>query len=433
MSLRRALDRTLLLMRDEVGDRPSNDILLAALTDAEIAIVADVENLRSHAAQTALVTAATLMGRSGHKVYLDVPNMQMVGIQSPLAPGALLERLLELGGDLLPGVDFAVGPPAGEVDLVVALGDTEVRTKARRCVRINADDWTGRLQEYSTRRRWDGADWPFGGMAAGAMAAGEAFKVSMNKLLPYALNAENTGERFLALSNAEFSLAPRGTQTIHNLGEVDFVSAGAISHATLFALARIPAVEVRGRLIEPDVYDLSNLNRYMLLRRSGAKSPKAAHLVHLLADAFQFEPIPHRYDEGFGVTSRPMAATIMVGVDHIPTRWEAQRVMPDWLTVGATSHWSAMASFHRPGLGCAHCLHYRDDPGGAPIPTAACVSFWAGLMSARYLVDKAASGDEQQMYFSPFRPDKRPYRAPVPPRPRCPTCGGSGVGLGRTA
>jgi hypothetical protein len=33
------------------------------------------------------------------------------------------------------------------------------------------------------------------------------------------------------------------------------------------------------------------------------------------------------------------------------------KLPPQWLVVGATSHWSAMAPFHSEGLGCARCLH----------------------------------------------------------------------------
>jgi hypothetical protein len=29
----------------------------------------------------------------------------------------------------------------------------------------------------------------------------------------------------------------------------------------------------------------------------------------------------------------------LVGVDHIRTRWLAQRTRPRWLGVGATTHW----------------------------------------------------------------------------------------------
>jgi hypothetical protein len=69
----------------------------------------------------------------------------------------------------------------------------------------------------------------------------------------------------------------------------------------------------------------------------------------------------------------------------LPTRCAVQQAMPQWLVIGATTYWSAMASFHSEGLGCARCLHNEDEPGDGPIPTTACVSFWAGLLTAAYL------------------------------------------------
>jgi hypothetical protein len=120
-----------------------------------------------------------------------------------------------------------------------------------------------------------------------------------------------------------------------------------------------------------------------------------------------------------------LAPTVIVGVDHIPTRWAVQQAWPDWLVIGATSHWSSMASFHAEGLGCAQCLHFEDDPADGPIPTTACVSFWAGLPTAAYLVRHAAGQQipayEQQIYLSPFRPENA-FASAVDVRCDCPTC-----------
>lgn len=427
MTLLRALDRTLLLMRDEVGDRVSNDTLLAVLTKPQVALVADAKNLESHSAQSAYITAALLMARSAHKVFLDAPNLQMHGVQLPLAKGDLIEQLDLVGRDMLPDVEFAVGRPATEVDLFIALGDSEVRTRARRCIRISADSWRGQLLHHTDQCRWPSVDWPLGGMAAGALAAGEAFKISMNNLLAFALNRENTAARFLPVDMATFSLASPITPLENDLGKIDFVSAGAISHSALFALSRIPHVLGAGIVVEPETYDVSNLNRYMLLLRSRATTAKAVDVSQVLRGVLALEPMQARYDAVFA-KSHQFASKVLVGVDDIPTRWEVQRMQPDWLVIGATSHWSAMASFHRSALGCAQCLHYRDDPTEAPIPTHPCVSFCAGLLAATYLVrQRTISIAEQQVYVSPFRPDQRPWRVPVPARPRCPTCGGRGV------
>jgi hypothetical protein len=103
-----------------------------------------------------------------------------------------------------------------------------------------------------------------------------------------------------------------------------------------------------------------------------------------------------------------------------------QQAKPEWLIIGATGHWSAMASFHSEGLACARCLHDKDDPDNGLIPTTACVSFWAGLLAAAYLARHAVGqpipiNEQQQVYLSPFRPESV-FLSGVAFRKDCPIC-----------
>jgi hypothetical protein len=104
-----------------------------------------------------------------------------------------------------------------------------------------------------------------------------------------------------------------------------------------------------------------------------------------------------------------LADAVLVGVDHIPTRWAAQEARPAWLRVGATSHYHAMSSDHTHGTPCAWCLHSADEPDMGPIPTVAFVSHWAGLLLAWRLVRArlglAVDTERQYDFFTPLRPD----------------------------
>lgn len=426
MSLPVALDRTLRLVRDQVGTSLADEIIIEALTTTTVALIADDLNIATHAAQTTFVTAAMLMARSAHRVFLIAPNVPMLGPQPPLTPGPMMDALAEIGGDMLPGISFAIGAPAEEVDLAIALGDSVVTIKARRIIRINAEPWAGMIEPAGRPRRW-GVSWrPFGALTAAALAANEAFKVAMKKLLPYALNPVFTAEMIAETDDLVFELAPTGTPMVADLGAIDCVSGGAITNAALYCLARVLAVRAHGDIIEPEDAAIDNLNRYMLLRRSRAVrgAPKAADLAEILRPVgLHFRAVAERYEGGEG--AQRLAPTVLVGVDHIPTRWSVQRANPPSLVIGATTHWSAMASFHAPGLGCAECLHPEDDPGDGPIPTVAIVSFWAGLLAASYAARLAAgeaiSPLEQSIFMTPFRPEN-PHRAPVALRPGCPNC-----------
>lgn len=263
-----SLDRTLLLMRDELHEGVSDEILIDALTETEVVLAGDVENLSSHAAQCAYVTGALLMARSGHRVVLSAPDVPLVGPQPPLRPGDLVTSLMEVGADLLPGVEFSLETARLKPDLCVTFGDTRAATvPANRTISVNASAWSAHLQSRRGER-WHERRWPYGAMAAGALAAGEAFKASMHKLRHFVRAADNFDE-FLAFSDeVRFDLAPPDAQRPIELGTFDLVSGGAIANTLLYCLGRISHVTGAGRVIDDTLSDLSNLNRYQLLRRS---------------------------------------------------------------------------------------------------------------------------------------------------------------------
>ncbi|MFQ3458878.1 hypothetical protein PMN64_36965 [Bradyrhizobium sp. UFLA01-814] len=427
MTLRQALDRTMLLMRDELDASTPDDALLAALTETEVAIVADSSNLASHSAQTAFVTLALLMARSGHRVHLIAPDIPLAGAQPPVPAGPVITGLLAVGSDMLPGITFSSAMPASPVDLIVTLGDSGTSLHGGAMISINADDWSGMLAPPAKATRWRAGRWPLGAMAAAAMAATEAFKIAMRKLVGHARNPAMMMETFAPSTDTTFALAPADTPMVSALDEFDCVSGGAITQSALFALTRLPDVSGHARVIEPDFADLTNLNRYMLLLRSHDGAQKAKDLEEMCAGTgLAIMPIPERFGPETA-HSVGLSGVVLVGVDDIPSRWLVQRTWPAWLGVGATTHWSAMASFHVPGTdGCAECLHPDDDPTDAPIPTVAFVSFWAGLLTAAYFLRHRADALgtallDQQIYVTPVRPES-PIWAMVPKRPGCATC-----------
>lgn len=416
-----ALDRTLRLMRDELGPDVADADLLDALTGTEVALVAGKESLNSHAAQSAFITAALLMSRTGHTVYLVAPNIPLLGPQPPLTRNRLLDGLLDIGADLVPGVGYEVASPEHEIDAVVFFEDREWTGRARSVVHAGAAGWRGWIADESQACRWPTDGWPIGALATADLIAGEAFKISMRKLRRFALHPGVFDAFFAPVTNASFALAPNGTPTSYELGAFDLVSGGAIAQAAVYTFARIPGATADVRVIEPDVSELSNLNRNTLLRRSRLGRSKARDLAEQQLGSIRVTPIQARYS-GSSRNEVDLRPLVLVGVDHIPTRWAVQRAWPEWLTVGATSHLMAMSSFHSSGLPCAGCLHPQDDPSDNPIPTVACVSYAAGLIMATQYLQKLAkveASNEQQVIFRPLRPE-RAWRCPVAARPDCP-------------
>jgi hypothetical protein len=422
IGLRAPLDRTLLLMRDELRASVSDTALLTALTSTEIALVADAETLVSPAAQTAFVSTALLCVRSGHKVYLLAPDVDFAVAQPPPLGTRLIGALLQADGHIVPARRLVTQIPDHEVDLEIRLGSSPSVCKAKAQLTMTATPWSVVIERGSRQSTWPGdLTWPIGAMAGSTLAAAEAFKCTMRKLVCFAREAALFTEFFRPLEATTFTLAPASTAMHSDLGMFDLVSGGAITNGTLYALSRLPQVRGIGRVIEPDIAEITNLNRYMLLLTDHLGGAKANHLAGLDLGSLTIKPLPWRFKSKHSLGA--LGPRVLVGVDHIPTRWTVQRARPRWLGIGATTHWSAMASCHSPATACAGCAHPRDDTAEGAIPTVAFVSFMAALLQTTYFL-RELTGDsmsEQLAYVTLPRAEKI-WRSPVARRPGCPVC-----------
>lgn len=420
-----ALDRTLLLMRDDLVPAINDTRLVAALMGARVALVASAADLQTHSAQCAYVTAALSIARSAHGITLIAPNVVLVGAQPPLSEKRLIDALVEIGHDLLPGFAFSTALPTDPVDLAVVFGGSPVRVAARQSVYVNARAWSTELRPAELASPWQGDDWPIGGIVAGTLAATEAFKCSMRTLREFAKDHGIFDQLYAAANHFDLVMAPAGTPRTMDVGAFDLISGGAISHGLLYTVARVPHVRGNGRVVDEERLELPNINRYALMRRSDLGTLKTHQLSRLVAPDISLLPIPARYG-GDGLQGERLRSRVLVGVDDIPTRWRAQEEAPQWLGVGATTHWSAMASYHVRGLGCAQCLHPRDESGPERIPTVPFVSLLAGVHLACYFLGDLAGrlvASDQYVYSTPLRPESL-WRSPVARRPNCTVCSG---------
>ena len=424
VTLRECLDRTLLLMREQLNVSAPDTALLDALS-LRIVFVADRANLGTPEGQSALVSAAMLCARTGAHCYFEIPPVPCCGVQIPLRGPGLVEGLFDLGADLLPGRVFHDGRPNGSTDIAFIVGDSPWSGQATHIWHLSGDGWTGSIWPHGAR--WEASGSPFGGLIAGALAGGEAYKTAMRRLRHWAADLTQFDDYFTPTAVAQVSLAPAGINGSRSqIENIDIVSGGAVTHATLFALARVPDLFATARVIEPGVADAPDLNRYALLRRSDIGLPKAASIAACDLGGVRVTGLQARFDDESAGTIGPLAQDVLVGVDEIPSRWAVQRTRPTWLGVGATTHYAAQISFHASGLPCAICLHPRLDDAPGPAPTVAFVSFWAGLWLASRFISHAVgdrlAASEQQVFTCMLQPDQPGaiWRSPVPSRPDCP-------------
>lgn len=425
MSAAQALRRTTLLMRGALRPEAPEPELLDALLGTEVALVADANNLSSPEGQTALITAAGLIARSGAQCYLDAPNVSLEGTAAPLSGRHLVDALLDFGADLIPGRTIVAGVPSRGVDLAVVIGDSPWTGRAHQIASMSGNGWTGRIGLEG--ERWAPWSSPFGALVSAGLAAGEAYKAAIRRLRGWTSGPANFDAFFAAASSAEVALAPCGTPPpTGKLGRFDFVSGGAIAQAVLYALSRIPGADGQARVIEPQASDLTNINRYAFLRRSRVGELKASHLASLDLGNISISAVPLRYDESTLGQIGQLAPHVLVGVDHVPSRWAVQRARPHWLGIGGTGDYLALTTCHARGLPCAMCLHQDGSEPSAEIPTAAFVSHWAGLWLAsrfsRTVSGDKIGADEQQVYMATLRPDSADsiWRSPGVAAKGCP-------------
>jgi hypothetical protein len=418
------LSRSVQLCRDYVDAALSDQEICDRFQSVRVLCVSDLNNLSSLSGQTALVTLVSLLNRMGMQVDLAIPDVAMLTPQPPLSGSSLRNALLAASEALITGAavreSSALNP-----DLIFVLGNTNVGFGYAHSWRLSGSEWHGALAiKGSTETHAWIADFPVGSMVSAALAANEAFKFVMRHL-PLRDQADHIFFEASSSCSWDFGSVPIPSVDL-DLGEVDIISAGAISQAVLYALLRFPNIHLRGRIFDDDVTGPSNLNRNMLTLVTDVEVRKVLVAEQLCSSKLRLEPVANRFKSP-GLDVLRLAPRVLVGVDDIPSRWEIQRSASGWVAVSGTSHFSVSSSAHRPNEPCCGCLHPVDDSAAAnPIPTISFVSFWAGLaMSVRLLreaLDSPYPLDQQHLWLTPLRMDQ-PHAAmwfPIAPRKDCP-------------
>jgi hypothetical protein len=374
----KALSRTALLVQRDIYPDMDATTIATGLATTPIRLTASKEALATNNGQTAIVTAAIITAQLGVQLVLDFPEVGLLSAQPPLSGEGLRESLLDLSADLItPAITGSDG------EFAIAIG-REVNGQG---VSLGADDWAFKLAPLGSAGRVEGK-LPFGAGLGGAAVGAEVFRHIMVRM------------------GGEFGVEPLAEHPMHDAlpssyelppfdylpvdaGWVDSISAGALATSALYLLLRMPGLAMRLRLIDGDIGAISNLNRYLLFRRSLLNVAKAKALETYATATLQIEGVPRRFDDESEVALMPLAPRVLVGVDHIPSRWHTQRVATGWIGVAATSHFEVVVSEHTPESPCTACLHAHDDEDDQEIPTISFVSAFSGFLLAYRLMREA--------------------------------------------
>lgn len=379
-------DRTAELINlDFFGGQADKLAIAAALGGTTVPIVADARNLQSPNGQTTTVTTAIGVAMMGLAVDLDLATTRLLRPEPPLLGDDLQSGL---GGYLadLGGMAQAGSEPA----LTIGIGDTPIRGGGA-AVRLGADDWAAALDRSGADIRPIRGTLPFGSIAVAGAACAEALRAAapaIAALVGLTLPAQWS---WSVPTPVATDLGPGGMLPARvDVGPVDFISGGAITNASIYTLARVPGLVGTGRVMDSDRLEWPNLNRYFMCTPADVGHMKSAVLQGMALPGFPITGIDIPFNADTAARIGDLRPRVLLGVDHIPSRWFVQRRRPDWLCVGATGHLYSLVSTHTRDTACAGCVHASDDPADGPVPTISFVSLWSGLLQARELVLEAA-------------------------------------------
>jgi hypothetical protein len=391
MSTQLALSRTTRLINQAYFDGVADEAAITrGLLATTVRLVADEANMVSRSGQAALVSAFQLIARMGIGIELIAPNIPLVTEMPPLNRPTLRAALLDLGQDLIPGA--AIRESAGHADATFVFGDTPCTDPD--AIYITATN----LRCLLTRERVRGAvrltqDRPIGALAAAAAAAAIALDTALGQIERATGTSRSTRPRPSPGPPVDIDLAelfPSLPSGLAALGEVDTISAGAITNALVSTLLWLPDTAAELRVLDDDSGELSNVNRNMQQRASDDGKPKIEILARSSTNRLKITGINARFPETNRERILPLAERVAVGVDHIPARWWIQQEWPTNLYIGATTNHEAIVTMHHPGEPCAGCAHphplmLADDQF---VPTIAFVSFWAGLLQTCAMIEE---------------------------------------------
>lgn len=416
------LSRTLALYKADLGIE-SDHAVDAALSRINVLLAIGHPASSTRAGQCAVLTAALLLARSGHRVYVNAIDGPLVGHHPPFAGASFHEAVSSVRDKLIIGSNIVLGTP-DRIDIAFDFGAASsiAPYQGPRTVSVGWSAWSGEISDWPPQPPCTEFDWPMGALASAVLVAAEVAKMAARNLAPLSRDPGAVMERFAASRQARFVLAEESTPKLGSLGEFTAISAGAVTNGLFYALARIPDVLGRMTTYDSDKSEASNLNRNMLLLRSllgGAKVDLLEHFGH----GIKIVPKLRLFTEA---DLDELTGRVLVGVDHLPSRWLLAKGRYDWMGVGATEHFNVLSSVHYPFSGCPACLHPHDEAGPDITPTIAHVSFLAGLiLAADLIVDVAGSrplllSRQRYVFTTAFGRDTQEVSSGIVPRKDCP-------------
>jgi hypothetical protein len=274
---------------------------------------------------------------------------------------AAVEGLITAAKAINPEIE--IGVDAADVTLFLALGVSMI-TSASPVIYVGSDGWVARVSTKGPVGS-GGTDNPFGACAAACFGAANIFRAAFGAYLPAGVPDEDLTLSLLDYDPKAVEPANQALTPV-NLGESYLLGLGAIGNGAVWALTRTPGLSGVLHLVDGEVVDLSNLQRYVLTAQKSVNESKVA----IAADQFcgtHVDAHPHheRWGDFLSGVSRWNFERVAVAVDSDGDRIAVQASLPQWLINSWTQPGDLGVSRHV-FLGddaCLMCLYLPEGEG----------------------------------------------------------------------
>ena len=330
------------------------DAFATMLTQQVVGIVFDERAATTTEGRTTLEFATNLLAR----LY---PRLAIIGRGEPASRYSV--ALAELARRINPEIEFS---ESTAVTASLVVGRTPAEVEGRR-IHVGSDGWIVRV---STQEPMDSGESgnPFGAAAAACFGAAHIFRLIFGAALPAGLTLEE------AFAMSLLDLDPTATEPVNPalgptfVGEVHLVGSGAIGNGVIWTLCRVAALSGVLHVVDGEVVDGTNPQRYVLTTPQDERTPKVDLAVREAArtgSALEIRRHPAEWGRYLATLPIPWAlGPVMVALDSAEDRIAVQAALPQRVLNAWTQAGDLGVSRHD-FLGdraCLACLYLPDGP-----------------------------------------------------------------------
>jgi molybdopterin/thiamine biosynthesis adenylyltransferase len=337
-------DRTTRFVRTYLnsGGRDSSELFASR----KLSIAGNEALLREYNGQVMVLALVNLLSRFHPHITSTLPSGITNHVWVPFGAendlSSCMEGIAEGIGSCVDRVD-----DRQRADVLVSVGETD--TEADHKITINSDGWLSSIATNDNKLDFVSKNEnAIGALSAACFGAAEAFRRVLQSLGSTDRRIRQKYQE-LVFSALDYSVnnpeAPNPRLPVKiDIESLLMVGVGAVANGLILALNTISGLHGTVTVIDPQVYEASNINRCVMASRNDIGTPKTAVLASGYNSRIRVIPSQNRY-ESFRRTSGKLDMVVET-IDENEPRVTIQSDLPKILLHGATGDEIATISRH---------------------------------------------------------------------------------------